>query len=145
MPIFLGGPMGPAIRWADVHVASCTYSVRLLFPAAVQYRDGRRNIATISPNRVNRAHWPTKENRQKFNIFSMDRKSYQHTKMLPIFLGGPMGPIHPAWGHVSLASASSFLEVFAYSDTRQDADLHLEVQEHSSAVPHANARQAPLQ
>ena len=65
--------------------------------------------------------------------------------MLPIFLGGPMGPIHPAWGHVSLASASSFLEVFAYSDTRQDADLHLEVQEHSSAVPHANARQAPLQ
>ena len=32
---------------------------------------GRRNIATISPNRVNRAHWPTKENKQNFNIFSI--------------------------------------------------------------------------
>ena len=31
--------------------------------------DGRRTIATISPNRVNRAHWPTKGNRQNFNIF----------------------------------------------------------------------------
>ena len=31
--------------------------------------DGRRNIATISPNRVNRAHWPTKENTQVLDIF----------------------------------------------------------------------------
>ena len=24
----------------------------------------------------------------------------KNVKILPIFLGGPMGPIHPVWGHV---------------------------------------------
>ena len=30
-------------------------------------------------------------------IFSMDRKNTKNTKILPIFLAGPMGPIHPVW------------------------------------------------
>ena len=30
-------------------------------------------------------------------IFSMDRKNPKNAKILPIFLGGPMGPIHPVW------------------------------------------------
>ena len=30
-------------------------------------------------------------------IFSMDRKNPKNAKTLPIFLGGPMGPIHPVW------------------------------------------------
>ena len=34
-----------------------------------QHTDGRRNIATISPNRVNRVHWPTKENWQNSIFF----------------------------------------------------------------------------
>ena len=34
-----------------------------------QHTGGRRNIATISPNRVNRAHWPTKENKQNLCNF----------------------------------------------------------------------------
>ena len=32
--------------------------------------------------------------------FSMDQKTSNLAKCLPIFLGGPMGPIHPVWGHV---------------------------------------------
>ena len=31
-------------------------------------------------------------------IFSMDRKNAKNAQNLPIFLGGPMGPIHPVWG-----------------------------------------------
>ena len=31
-------------------------------------------------------------------IFSMDRKIQKRYICLPIFLGGPMGPIHPVWG-----------------------------------------------
>ena len=27
----------------------------------------------------------------------MDRKNQRHVPNLPIFLGGPMGPIHPVW------------------------------------------------
>ena len=27
----------------------------------------------------------------------MDRKNQKIAKILPIFLGGPMGPIHPVW------------------------------------------------
>ena len=30
-------------------------------------------------------------------IFSMDRKNTKMHIFLPIFLGGPMGPIHPVW------------------------------------------------
>ena len=33
-------------------------------------------------------------------IFSMERKNHKHGKRLPIFLGGPMGPIRLVWGHV---------------------------------------------
>ena len=31
-------------------------------------------------------------------IFSMDWKNAKNAKNLPIFLGGPRGPIHPVWG-----------------------------------------------
>ena len=44
--------------------------------------------------------------------FSMDRKNQQkkeNVNMLPIFLGGPMGPIHPVWGHV-LVSYLKYME-----------------------------------
>ena len=41
-------------------------------------------------------------------IFSMDRKNQKHAQNLPIFLGGPMGPIQPVWGHM-LVSFESFL------------------------------------
>ena len=30
-------------------------------------------------------------------IFSIGRKNPKNAKILPIFLGGPMGPIHPVW------------------------------------------------
>ena len=30
-------------------------------------------------------------------IFSMDWTNAKHVIFLPIFLGGPMGPIHPVW------------------------------------------------
>ena len=30
-------------------------------------------------------------------IFSMDRKKSKNARITPIFLGGPMGPIHPVW------------------------------------------------
>ena len=33
--------------------------------------------------------------------FSMDQK---HANKLQIFLGGPMDPIHPVWGHVLVSS-----------------------------------------
>ena len=32
--------------------------------------------------------------------FYMDRKHTKNARILPISLGGPMGPIHPVWGHV---------------------------------------------
>ena len=93
----------------------------------------------MPPNRVNRGHWPTKENRQNLciflhfpahgknclelpkmltrsrltgkrssrpysmpfqNIFPWTRKMQKNPEMLPIFLGGPMAPIHPVWGHL---------------------------------------------
>ena len=30
----------------------------------------------------------------------MDQKHAKNIEVLLIFLGGPMGPIHPVWGHV---------------------------------------------
>ena len=30
-------------------------------------------------------------------IFSIGRKNGKNANILPIFLGGPMGPIHPVW------------------------------------------------
>ena len=33
-------------------------------------------------------------------IFSMDRKNGKNAQHFPIFLGGPMDPIHPVWSHV---------------------------------------------
>ena len=32
-------------------------------------------------------------------IFCMGRKNRKNAEILPIFLGGPMGPIHPVWGN----------------------------------------------
>ena len=31
-------------------------------------------------------------------IFCVGRKNRKNAEILPIFLGGPMGPIHPVWG-----------------------------------------------
>ena len=36
-------------------------------------------------------------------IFSIGRKNRKNAKILPIFLGGPMGPIHPVWGSGGVA------------------------------------------
>ena len=36
-------------------------------------------------------------------IFSMDRKNAKNAQKLPIFLGGPMGPIHPVWAAAGIA------------------------------------------
>ena len=33
-------------------------------------------------------------------IFCVGRKNRKNAEFLTIFLGGPMGPIHPVWGHV---------------------------------------------
>ena len=33
-------------------------------------------------------------------IFSMGRTNAKNIRFSPIFLGGPMGPIHPVWGHL---------------------------------------------
>ena len=33
-------------------------------------------------------------------FFPWAEKMQKHAGILPIFLGGPMGPIHPVWGHV---------------------------------------------
>ena len=38
------------------------------------------------------------------SIFPMDRTRPTIDKVLSIFLGGPMGPIHPVWGHVLVPS-----------------------------------------
>ena len=32
-------------------------------------------------------------------IFSMDRENAKNVQKLHIFLGGPMGPIHPVWAN----------------------------------------------
>ena len=32
-------------------------------------------------------------------IFCVGRKNRKNVEVLPIILGGPMGPIHPAWGN----------------------------------------------
>ena len=34
----------------------------------------------------------------------MDRKNAKNVKILPIFLGGPMGPIHPVWASAGIAA-----------------------------------------
>ena len=41
-------------------------------------------------------------------IFSIGQKMQKHAQHLRIFLGGPMGSIHPVWGHVPV----SFLVTF---------------------------------
>ena len=38
-------------------------------------------------------------------IFYVGRKNQKNVQILPIFLGGPMGPIHPLWGQWALPLA----------------------------------------
>ena len=45
-------------------------------------------------------------------IFCVGRKNPKITQILPIFLGGPMGPIHPLWANGQSASASLQLSIF---------------------------------
>ena len=40
--------------------------------------------------------------------FSMDQKNQKNVKVLSIFLGGPMGPIHPVWGCFTQMSKESW-------------------------------------
>ena len=56
-------------------------------------------------------------------IFSMDRKNPKNAKMLPIFLGGPMGTIHPVW---ALAAIHPVWDVAAFADCRScgSAEMH---------------------
>ena len=57
-------------------------------------------------------------------IFSMDRKNQKNTKNLPIFLGGPMGPLQPLWAvsfsqsmitATSLARCNTLLDAIRYA------------------------------
>ena len=43
-----------------------------------------------------------------FRQSSMDRTNTKHVQHLFIFLGGPMGPIHPVWDHVLVSFSCSF-------------------------------------
>ena len=45
-------------------------------------------------------------------IFCVGRKNRKNHECLPIFLGGPMGPIHPVWGNgCNISSAIRISEV----------------------------------
>ena len=43
------------------------------------------------------------------NFLHGPKKSKKMTPKLPIFLGGPMGPIHPVWGHVLVSFGSTWV------------------------------------
>ena len=43
-------------------------------------------------------------------IFSIGQKNPKNAKILPIFLGGPMGPIHAVLGHVLMSLVSKGTE-----------------------------------
>ena len=47
-------------------------------------------------------------------IFCVGRQNRKNAKILPIFLGGPMGPIHPVWGHVLVSFIIQMLKAFCY-------------------------------
>ena len=61
----------------------------------IQIRSAQ-NIGKVWISRK-KSSWPHLGSSQA--IFSMDQKNAKHAQNLPIFLGGPMGPIHPVWGH----------------------------------------------
>ena len=44
-------------------------------------------------------------------IFPWAEKMQKNARILPIFLGGPMGPIHPVWGNG--CNISSAIRIFA--------------------------------
>ena len=66
-------------------------------------------------------------------IFSMDRKKRKKTnvKILPVFLGGPMGPIHPVWALAAIhprygvqkLSKSQFESQFELPDPAEHYEL----------------------
>ena len=71
-----------------------------LVTSKVAFTGGRRNIATISPNRVNRAHWPTKENMQNFNIFCIFRPLEKLPEMAPNGAGNYFFPTNLNLGNI---------------------------------------------
>ena len=44
----------------------------------------------------------------------------KNAKKLPIFLGGPMGPIHPVWGHVLVSFSAAGVKLLAQSWKMRD-------------------------
>ena len=63
--------------------------IQTALPAEEVYNNNSYSTPTrpIGPNRVNRAHWPTKENRQNFSIFFAFFRPTQK-----------IGPDGPKWG-----------------------------------------------
>ena len=65
-------------------------------------------------------------------IFCVGRKNPKNIQILPIFLGGPMGPIHPVWGNgcnissaihigrkfLAVPAPQSLIDSFIYSDCK---------------------------
>ena len=56
-------------------------------------------------------------------IFCMGRKNAKNIKFLPIFLGGPMGPIHPVWGHVLVSLVAAQLLKSPFPETPAPAPV----------------------
>ena len=57
-----------------------------------------QNVGQIWISRK-KSSWPCFMQFQAFFCVGRKKRKKQ-LKSLPIFLGGPMGPIHPVWGHV---------------------------------------------
>ena len=60
----------------------------------IQIRSAQ-NVGKVWVTR-NKSSWPPLGPSQA--IFCMDRKKSKKCQKMSIFLGGPMGPIHPVWG-----------------------------------------------
>ena len=53
-------------------------------------------------------------------IFSMGRKNPKNAQNLPIFLGGPMGPIHPVWALAAIHPRWGNRETLAVDNLGKD-------------------------
>ena len=51
-------------------------------------------------------------------IFSIDRNNPKNAKILPIFLGGPIGPNHPVW----VVAGAVGKDKDEFSDTTEEED-----------------------
>ena len=76
-------------------------------------------------------------------IFSMDRKNQKNTYFLHIFLGGPMGPIHPVWGHVLVSFIHMKDTLWDFGDLGKSVGIWSRHCGGGSAVTRWHARLAP--